>query len=124
MTEEQLEKLLDSIELESPSMAFTRNVMEELRGEIKPVSLQTRVDKRIIYGISAVFVAAILGLIVYAGTRSDFSDVLPSGRFQIKFDSSLATELQSMLLKVFLFTDVVIALFYFDRFLRRNRSAT
>ncbi|RZK48418.1 MAG: hypothetical protein EOO87_20570, partial [Pedobacter sp.] len=67
----QYEELLNlnfafsEMELDEPSMSFTRNVMENVALEPAPVSLKTRVDTRIIFSIGAFFVISILGLLGY-----------------------------------------------------------
>lgn len=124
LTEEEFEKLLSNMELDAPSMSFTRNVMDQVAQEMQPVALKTRVDKRIIYGIAAVFVTALLAVFVYAGTQRQLMILSSGAQFDLKFSLALDRSVQSILLNVFLFTDLIIALFYFDRFLRRKLRAT
>lgn len=122
MTEEQFEKLLSGMELEVPSMSFTRNVMNTVKEEIPPLTLKTRVDLRIIYGIAAVFIAAILVMFIYAASQSQTGFDLNTEK--LNFNIEINVEAQATLLKIFLFADLIIALFYFDRFLRRKLRAT
>lgn len=124
LTEEEFEKLLSNMELDAPSMSFTRNVMGQVAQEIQPVSLKTRVDKRIIYGIAAVFATAILAVFVYAGSQSQLMTPSPESKFDLKFSITLDRSVQPVLLYIFLFTDLIIGLFYFDRFLRRKLRST
>ena len=120
LKDEELTELLKGMELEEPSMSFTSNVMEQVKLEKLPVSLKTRVDNRIIYGIAAIFGAFIAGVIIYAIANTTASYKLP----ELKMDFSEAVDktLTPGFLIAFLFIDVIIALVYFDSILRRKRA--
>lgn len=122
LNDEELTRLLKDMELEQPSMSFTRNVMEQVKLERAPISLKTRVDNRIIYGIAAIFVAFIVGVFVYAIANTSVTYKLP----EVKIDLTGAVDktLTPGFLAVFLFIDVIIALIYFDCILRRKRAKT
>ena len=58
-------QLLNSSQLEAPSMRFTKNVMEEItRYHVAPAT-KTYINKNIIRSIGAFFLAMISGLLVY-----------------------------------------------------------
>ncbi|WP_316750227.1 hypothetical protein [Pedobacter gandavensis] len=109
--------------LEEPSMSFTRNVMEQVKLETAPVSLKTKVDTRIIYGISTFFICAMLGIIGYVLANSNFNfegfksvNFLPTGTLDF------SKMINPTFIKAFLFVDLLLALAYLDRFLRRKRA--
>ncbi|RYG18544.1 MAG: hypothetical protein EOO07_08725 [Chitinophagaceae bacterium] len=113
---------LNTIDFEEPSMSFTRNVMEKVNLELKPVALQTKVDNRIIYSITAFFVLSLIAIFSYAVATSDFSLKFDMPTMNFSFDSSKYINHTS--LQIFLFVDVVIALIYIDGVLRkRNMNA-
>jgi hypothetical protein len=57
-------QLMNSSELEAPSMRFTKNVMEEIaRYQVAPAT-KTYINKNIIRGIGAFFLALIAGFLV------------------------------------------------------------
>lgn len=122
LNDEELTRLLKGMELEEPSMSFTRNVMEQVKLERAPVSLKTRVDNRIIYGIAAIFGAFIVGVLIYAIANTSATYKLP----EVKLDLSGAVNktLTPGFLMAFLFVDVIIALIYFDSILRRKKAKT
>ena len=120
LKDEELTELLKGMELEEPSMSFTRNVMEQVKLEKLPVSLKTRVDNRIIYGIAAVFGAFIAGVIIYAIANTTASYKLPE--LKMDFSEAVYKTLTPEFLIAFLFIDVIIALVYFDSILRRKRA--
>jgi hypothetical protein len=109
---------LDKIEFEEPSMSFTRNVMEQVNLELKPVALKTKVDNRIIYSIGGFFVLAILSIFGYVIASADwnFKFNLP----QINFDLYESKIIAPTTIKIFLMVDVILALIYVDSFLRRK----
>ncbi|TKC04984.1 hypothetical protein [Pedobacter frigoris] len=121
LTDEAIDELLKSMELEEPSMSFTRNVMEQAKLEMPPVTLRTKVDKRIIYSIAAVFLCAITTTVGYLFTNSHLEYSISNA--QLNFSFAMEKSTYSLLLKALLFADLIIALFYFDKFLRRNLNS-
>jgi anti-sigma factor RsiW len=115
----QIQQLISAQELEEPSMSFNRKVMEAVDLEIAPVSLKTKVDNRIIYSIAAFFLLSIIGVFIYAVSNSNLS--LPEVKLpQLNFDIALSPEKTGLLIKSFLFVDLILGLIYLDRFLRRK----
>lgn len=110
---------LTSIELDEPSMSFTRNVMEQVKLEPRPIALKTKVDQRIIGFIGAFFVLSLLAVFILAIANSkvniDFS--MPKFNWNISM-SKLANP---TVLNVFLLVDLVLALIYIDSLLRKKR---
>lgn len=124
LTDEQINALLEGMELEEPSMSFTRNVMEHVKHEAQPVSLKTKVDNRIIYSLAAVFVLCILSFMGYIIANSSFNYSLPQfniPKFSHSLNSAVDKTLTSTFLKGFLFVDLIIGLLYFDHILRKKR---
>lgn len=112
---------LGAIELDEPPMAFNRNVMNLVDLEIAPVSLKTKVDRRIIYGIAAFFILALCAIFGYALSQVQFkvSTVhmnLPS--MNIDFTRYLTPTF----IKIFVFTDLLLGFLYLDGFLRRKKD--
>jgi magnesium-transporting ATPase (P-type) len=118
ITDEKLVELLKGMELEEPSMSFTRNIMDQVDQEIAPISLKTKVDRRIIIAISTVFMLGLILTITYAIINSGMNYELP----KLNLDMNINKELSSMMLKAFLFIDLIIALLYLDSFLRRKKA--
>src|SRR4051812_21488564 len=117
----QVHELISAEELDEPSMSFTRNVMEQVNLEIAPVALKTKVDNRIIYGIGAFFVLSILSIFIYAIANSTFT--MPDFKMpKMNIDLAMSPAATSLSMKVFLFLDMVLALFYFDRYLRKTMT--
>ena len=113
---------LSNLELEEPSMSFTRNVMEQVNLELKPVALKTKVDNRIIYSIGGFFILSIVTIFGYVIASADlnFKFDLP----QINFDLYENKIINPTSIKIFLMVDVVLALIYIDSFLRKRKDTT
>lgn len=113
---------LSKLEFEEPSMSFTRNVMEQVNLELKPVALKTKVDIRIIYSIGGFFILSIVTIFGYVIASADlnFKFDLP----QINFDLYENKIINPTSIKIFLMVDVVLALIYIDSFLRKRKDTT
>lgn len=111
---------LNKLELDEPSMSFTRNVMEQVKLEPRPVALKTKVDQRIIGFIGAFFVLSILAVFVVAVANSKISFDFNLPKMNWGFDASKLA--QPTFLKIFLLFDLVLALVYLDSLLRKKRT--
>ena len=109
---------LNQLEFEEPSMSFTRNVMEKVNVELKPVALKTKVDNRIIYSIAAFFIVSLVGIFVYSLATSNIDYTFEMPKMSANFNPDKYITRTSML--VFLFVDVVLALIYLDSVLRKR----
>lgn len=111
---------LNLLDFEEPSMSFTRNVMDKINLELKPVALKTKVDQRIIYTIGGFFLIAICAILGYVISMANFtvSFKLP----QINFSLYESKMINPTSIKVFVMLDVVLALLYLDSFLRKRNN--
>lgn len=111
---------LNAIDLDEPSLSFTRNVMEQVKLEPRPVTLKTKIDTRIIYGIGAFFVLSILGIFGYAVAISQVNFSFEFPKINFAYDS--AKFFNPTFLSLFVLVDVGLALVYLDRYLRRRMA--
>lgn len=111
-------KELGSFELDAPSMSFTRNVMEQVNLELKPVALKTKVDRRIIYSIGAFFIVSILAIFGYVLAKADLSFKINMP--QINFAAYESKIITPTSIKIFLMVDLILALVYVDSYLRKR----
>jgi hypothetical protein len=116
----QLHREFAAIELEEPPMAFTYNVMENIRAQHAQQPLKAAIDKRIILGISAFFIITIVALLIFS-----LSTVNWGAGTEIKMPQQLSTShiksyFTGPVIKGFLFFDVVMGLFLLDNYLRRK----
>lgn len=108
---------LANLEFDEPSMSFTRNVMDKVKAELKPVSLQTKVNHKIIYGIVALFAAALFVVVCYALSISDFNNHFLTVKLNFSFE--ITKWINATSLKIFLFIDLILALVCLDSLLRK-----
>ena len=115
------------LELDEPSMSFTNKVMDKVSLQSKPLSVSAVVDKRIIYGISALLgfmLLASLGVTVY---QVDWSAVNFSMNTDFKINyAELGSKIQisSAAKTIFIYTffmfDIVASLMLLDKYLSKK----
>jgi len=106
------------LDLEEPSMSFTRNVMDSVKLEPAPIALKTKVNTNIIYGIGGFFVASILALVGYVLYHSKLQFSNFNSRINLNIDWN--TLISPMAIYGFLFIDLVIGLVFLDYLLRKK----
>ncbi len=124
----QLNEIINSSDLEVPSMRFTKNVMEEIaRFQVAPAA-KNYIDKKIIWGIGTFFLTMIIGILIYAfvqihltssGGDSGVSGVInkynPGNVPWTKYFSNTYVN-------VFIMINVVLGLLFFDKYLHRKKD--
>ena len=69
----EVNEMLQSSELEAPSMRFTKNVMEEIaKMHIAPAT-KSYINKRIIWGIGLFFLTMLVTILVYGFSQMDWN---------------------------------------------------
>ncbi|MCD8740636.1 hypothetical protein LT679_08500 [Mucilaginibacter roseus] len=115
----------NNIELDEPPMAFTFNVMEQIRAEQALKPLKATIDQRVIKGIAAFFILTISAIMLYVLFSVNWS----AGGIDWKMPEFKIPQIQisgllnSGVMKAFLFFDAILCLYLFDYFLRRKRTA-
>ena len=77
---QEVHQLLQSSELEQPSLRFTKNVMEEISRLYIAPATKTYINKKIIWGIASFFFITIFGFLIYGFGQIDWT---------VKSDSNL-----------------------------------
>lgn len=119
------------LELDEPPMAFTYNVMEQIRAEqtqktFKP--LKAAVDKRIMMGIAWFFIITIGTLVIFALLQADWKTnalglKLPEMKMPQIALPSLSKWVSVPLVQGFLFFDAILAVYLVDNWLRNKKTA-
>lgn len=69
----EVNEMLQSSELEAPSMRFTKNVMEEIaKIHIAPAT-KSYINKRIIWGIGLFFMTMLVAILIYGFSQMDWN---------------------------------------------------
>ncbi len=118
----EVQQLLQSSELEEPSMRFTRNVMEEIsKLHIAPAT-KTYINKNIIRGLAFFFITLIVGFLVYGFGQIDWT---------VQGDTKLPVDLTKVdysrmfnndWVNAFMMINVILGLFLLDRYLANKRK--
>ncbi len=123
---------MNSEEMETPSLRFTKNVMEEIaRTRITPAA-SSYINKRIIRGIGAFFLTTIGASLIYLFTQIRFS-----GSYSPGSGSSYTRQLQDRLnsfnwgrlfnstsINIFLMVNLVLGLMLLDMWLEKKKRQT
>ena len=109
---------LKQLDFEEPSLSFTRNVMQKVDQELRPVALKTSIDHRIIYSIAAFFILSLLSLFGYAIATSEFDFAMEMPKLEVDFEKIITP----VTLQIFLLVDVALVLIYLDSYLRKGKT--
>ncbi len=118
----QVNKLLQSSELEAPSLRFSKNVMEEIsKLHIAPAT-KSYINNKVIWGIGFFFIAMLVGFLIYgfgqmsltAGEESVISKNISKFDFSKIFSNSWVN--------AFMMINVVIGLMLLDNYFSNKRK--
>lgn len=118
----EVQQLLNSSELEAPSMRFAKNVMEEIaKLHIAPAT-KTYINKKIVWGIGIFFITLIVGFLVYGFGQVDWT-VQGDSKLPVDFGKVDYSKIFSnTFVNVFMMINVILGLFLLDRFLASKRK--
>jgi len=118
----EVHEVLISSELESPSMRFTKNVMEEIgRLSIAPAA-KKYINTKIIWGIGIFFIVIVVGFLIYgfgqvdwnSGHETDLSKKIAQVDFSRFFSNTWVN--------VFMMINIILGLFLLDNFFSAKRK--
>jgi len=111
------------LELDEPSLRFSRNVMEEIgRYQIAPAA-KNYINKKIIWGITIFFLTTIVGFLVYGFGQINWSS--GTGESRIPFDISQiewGKFFNNTYTNIFLMVNTVLGLMMLDMFLNKKKK--
>jgi len=118
----EVQRLLQSSDLELPSMRFTKNVMEEIaKFQIAPAA-KNYINKRIIWGIGSFFITVILAFLIYGFAQMDWNFEDNSKPIVDFSKFNYGRIFNSNLVNVFMMINVVLGLVLLDRVLANKRK--
>ncbi|HWI92938.1 MAG TPA: hypothetical protein VNT20_16790 [Flavisolibacter sp.] len=121
----EVHQSLNLVELEAPSLRFTKNVMEEIaKYQIAPAT-KSYINSKIIWGIGIFFITMIVGFLIYGFAQVDWT-AAGETKNPIGFDLTKVDYSQmfnSNLMNGIMMLNVILGLFLFDRYLsNKNRK--
>mgnify|MGYP003597162002 CR=1 FL=1 len=119
----EVNELLKASELETPSLRFTKNVMEEIgKLHIAPAT-KSYINSRIIYGLGFFFIAMFIGFIIYGIGQISFSSG-PDGRLSKEMGRvDFSRFFSNNWVNAFMMVNVVIGLVLLDQYLSAKRKS-
>ena len=121
-----IHQLMNSSDLEQPSMRFTKNVMEEIsKFHIAPAT-KNYINNKIIWGIGGFFITLITGFLIYGFMQIDWTDTTASTistQKYVNFDNvNFGKIFNNTFVNAFMMVNVLLGLFFLDRFLANKRK--
>jgi len=118
----EVNNLLHSPELDTPSMRFTKNVMEEIaKLHIAPAT-SSYINKKVIWGICFFFIALFVGFFIYGIGQVSFStgeeSVISKNISKIDYSKFF----NNTWVNAFMMINVVLGLFLLDNFFTNKRK--
>jgi hypothetical protein len=120
----EIHQTLNLVELEAPSMRFTKNVMEEIaKYQIAPAT-KTYINSKIIWGIGMFFIAMIVGFLVYGFAQVDWTVAGDNkGLFGVDLGKVDYSDMfNNTLMNGLMMLNIVLGLFLFDRYLSNKNK--
>ena len=118
----QVNELLQSSELETPSLRFSKNVMEEIaKLHIAPAA-KSYINKKIIWGIGFFFISMLVGFLIYGVGQITFTSgeetTITKNFNKVDFSKIFS----NTWVNVFMMINVVIGLVLLDNYLSSKRK--
>lgn len=122
----EVHQLMQSTELEEPSMRFAKNVMEEIAKYHVAPATRTYINKKIIWGIGGFFIIMIAGFLIYSLSQISFaSSTTP--KLLTEYNNTMdkvdwSRFFSSTYTNIFMMINVVLGLMMLDIYLTRKKE--
>ncbi|HTQ64824.1 MAG TPA: hypothetical protein VMI12_08495 [Puia sp.] len=118
-------QLMNSTELDEPSLRFTKNVMEEIAKYHVAPATRSYINKKIIWGIGGFFLTMILGFLIYSFSQINWT--ISSGSSDplsgINLDKlNWGKFFNNTYTNIFMMINVVLGLILLDMYLHRKKE--
>lgn len=111
------------LELDEPSLRFTKNVMEEIGKHVIAPAAKKYINKKIIWGISIFFITMIVGLLVYSFGQVDWSTTGTNSSLPYKMpEYDWSKFFNNTYTNVFLMVNIVLGLMLLDMYLGKKKK--
>jgi hypothetical protein len=118
----ELNNLLQSSELEAPSLRFSKNVMEEIaKLHIAPAT-KSYINKKVIWGLGLFFIVMIVGFLVYGFGQMDWTadsnSTISKNISKVDFSKFFS----NTWVNAFMMINVVLGLFLLDNYFTNKKK--
>lgn len=119
----EIHRVMQSSELEQPSLRFTKNVMEKIaKYDIAPAT-KSYINKKIIWSITAFFIATIVGFLIYGFGQIDWTAANSTTEKYIDLGKVDYSKIFSnTFVNIFMMLNVVLGLMLLDRYLANKKK--
>lgn len=118
----QLDESLKSTELESPSMRFSKNVMEEIaKLHIAPAT-KSYINKKLIWGIGFFFIALFVGFLIYGFGQMAFNSGEETNLSKNFSKLDFSKFFNNTWINIFMMINVVLGLVLLDNYFNSKRK--
>ncbi len=122
-----IHEMLQKEELEMPSLRFTKNVMEEIAKVYVAPATKNYINKNVIRGITAFFLAMIGGLFIYIigqihWNTNSTSNLIPSYSLDAN-KLNWSKLLNNTYVNIFIGINIMLALILVDKYMQGKRKA-
>lgn len=118
----EINAILKSSELETPSMRFSRNVMEEISKHHIAPATKSYINRKVIWGLGIFFITMLIGFLIYGIGQITFTgqeeSVITKNLNKVDFSKLFS----NTWVNVFMMVNVVVGLFLLDLFLSNKRK--
>ena len=120
----EVNELMNSVDLEQPSLRFTRNVMEAIAQHAIAPATKNYINNRIIWGIAAFFIISIAGFVIYGIGQINWTATGSKANTGIDFTRvDYSRVFNNNLMNVFMMLNVVLGLMLLDRYLNKKKTS-
>ena len=120
----EVHQLLQSTDLEEPSLRFTKNVMEEIsKLQVTPAT-RKYINRNVIWGIGFFFITMIVGFLIYGIAQIDWS-VASDTNSTMGIDITkidFGKMFNNTFVNVFMMMNIVLGLMLLDRYLNNKKK--
>ncbi len=119
----ELQQMIQSSELEEPSLRFTKNIMDEIGKLYVAPAAKNYFNNKVIWGIGGTMIAMIVGLLIYGITQITWSE--NSSYSSTGFDFSqidYSKMFNNNLINAFMMGNIVLGLIILDRYLANRKN--
>jgi hypothetical protein len=123
----EVHQLMQSTELEEPSMRFTKNVMEEIAKHQVAPATRSYINKKIVWGIGGFFILLILGFVIYSFAQINWAAESSAPKMLTDYNNTMdkvnwSRFFNNTYTNIFMVVNVVLGLMMLDIYLTRKKE--
>jgi hypothetical protein len=121
----ELQNWLKTAETETPSLRFTKNVMEQIAAQPVTRAAGSYINRRVIYGIAFFFFTVIMAFLIYGFSQVNWSGSADSNPLAQKItELDWGRFFNSQVVNIFLGINIILCLYLLDAWLRQRLTSS